>query len=418
MLRHGLAVIAVALGVVGCSTSTVGNVPRQSPRAVGGNVARGARSVNRLALALLRKLDRATNVVFSPYSIQAALGMADAGASGETAAQIARVLGTGGHAQLAADAKALRKQLAATLRAPAGAPASDVPQLEIANGLWVQAGLTLEPPFASTLAGDFGSAAQTVDFHNQPEAARQAINSWIENHTASLIKNLFPAGAIDVRTALVLANAIYLKAHWSSPFVPSLTAKRGFVTASGNRVRVPFMTQVPTDFAYASGRGYKAVRLPYLYSALSMLVIMPSPGTMADFERRLSVATLERLQSELRFTLVDLKMPRFHLALRDELTPVLESLGMPIAFSDAADFSAITRRPRLKIAHVQHGADLMVDEHGTVASAATGISFTPTSARGGPLTHLTLDHPFLVLLRDDRSGATLFVARVGDPTMG
>jgi serpin B len=417
MLRHGVAIIAVAFGVVGCGSSTVENVPRQTPSAIRGNVARGAGSVNRLALAFLRKLNRATNVVFSPYSIEAALGMADAGASGETAVQIERVLGTSGHGQIAADAQALSKQLAATARAPAGAPASDAPQLNIANGLWVQAGLTLEPPFASTLVGEFGSAPQTVDFHNQPEAARQAINSWIENHTASLIKNLFPLGAIDARTALVLANAIYLKAHWSSPFVPNLTAKRDFVTASGKRVRVPFMTQTPTDFAYASGRGYKAVRLPYMYSALSMLVIMPSPGAMADFERTLSVSTLERLRSKLRFTFVDLKMPRFHLALHAELNPVLESLGMPIAFSDAADFSAITRRPPLKIANVQHGADLIVDEHGTVASAATGIATTPTSARGGPLTHLTLDHPFLVLLRDDRSGATLFVARVGDPTM-
>jgi serpin B len=346
-----------------------------------------------------------------------ALAMADAGASGETAVQIEHVLGTSGHARLAADAHALSKQLAVTVRAPAGAGASDVPQLNIANGLWVQAGLTLKPPFASTLAGEFSSAAQTVDFHNQPELARRAINSWIENRTASLIKNLFPLGAINVRTALVLANAIYLKAHWSSPFVPNLTAKRDFVTASGKRVRVPFMTQTPTDFAYASGRGYKAMRLPYLYSALSMLVIMPSPGAMVDFERRLSVSTLERLQSKLRLTPVELKMPRFHLGLHAELNPVLESLGMPIAFSDAADFSAITRRPPLKIANVQHGADLMVDEHGTVASAATGISTTPTSAPGGPLTHLTLDHPFLVLLRDDRSEATLFVARVGDPTI-
>ena len=56
-----------------------------------------------------------------------------------------------------------------------------------------------------------------------------------------------------------------------------------------------------------------------------------------------------------------------------------------------------------------------MDEAGTVAAAATGISLTPTLAIR-PAIRLVFDHPFLAFIRDRRTGAILFAARVTDPT--
>jgi serpin B len=88
---------------------------------------------------------------------------------------------------------------------------------------------------------------------------------------------------------------------------------------------------------------------------------------------------------------------------------------MPVAFSDAADFSGITTQTSLKISAVQHAAYLRVDEQGTVAAAATGIAVEPTAIQVEPAPQLTLDHPFLAFLRDSATGAILFVAQVTDP---
>jgi serpin B len=88
---------------------------------------------------------------------------------------------------------------------------------------------------------------------------------------------------------------------------------------------------------------------------------------------------------------------------------------MPVAFTDAADFSGITTGTALKISAVEHAADLQVDEEGTVAAAATGIGLEPTAVSPLPATRLTLDHPFLAFLRDDATGAILFVAQVTNP---
>jgi serpin B len=375
------------------------------------------RSGNQLALDLLNRLGAGGNFVLSPYSIETALAMAHAGASTQTEAQIARVLhATGGPAALQSGLRALAAQLATATRPPRGTPPGDAAQLNVANGLWVQSGLALKPAFAQSLAQTFNAAPQLADFRSQPEAGRQAINKWVAAHTAQVIKELMSAGTIDTRTRLVLADALYLRAHWASPFNPTLTTKQTFTTATGQRAQVPFMTQAPTSLPYARSRGYQAVELPYLNSTLSMLVVMPTHGTFTRFAHGLtSAGALARIAGSLHPTPVDLRMPRFHLAAHQGLVPALAALGMPLAFSDAADFSGITARPSLKISQVEHAADLVVDEHGTVATAATGIAFVPTSAPARP-TKLTLDHPFLLFVRDTHCGAILFAARVTDPS--
>jgi serpin B len=176
------------------------------------------------------------------------------------------------------------------------------------------------------------------------------------------------------------------------------------------------MSLGPTSLDYASSRDYTAVALPYLGSTLSMLVVMPAPGTLAPFQKRLTATALNGIVASLAPTRVHLRMPKLHLKTHIDLVSVLSALGMPIAFSTAADFSGITASPPLAIGAVQHAADIAVDEQGTVAAAATGISIVATAVAPSKTTTFVVDHPFLLFLRDDQTGAILFTARVSDPT--
>ena len=428
-LPSAVILVAATLGLAACGSTTsaspTGSTSSSTsttttssalPSARGGRASLAAASTGALAIDLLQRLGGPTeNTVFSPYSIQVALSMVDTGAARETATQIGNVLRTPSATALAHANAALNRRLAAATARSPQAPAAEVPQLNIANALWLQTGLRLEPPFTSTLAESFGAGPQLVDFHQQPQAARQTINSWVSARTDHIINDLMAAGTITPRTALVLANAVYLKAHWSSPFISADTAPGPFFTGAGSTVTVPFMTQPPTPFAYATGPGYEAVDLPYGYSTLSMTIVMPDRGTMAQFERTLTVGSLAALTRSLAPTRIDLRMPKFHLSSHADLVPTLAALGMPVAFGDMADFSGITTEVPLAISAVQHGADLKVDEAGTVAAAATGIAVAPTAAAPGRVTQVTLDHPFLVFVRDDGTGTILFAARVSDP---
>jgi serpin B len=372
-------------------------------------------ATNALGLKLLPRLGGGGNVVFSPYSIQTALAMLDQGAAGTTAAQIDKLLGGQSAPALAAANEALTAGLTDAVLPPHGAPAADTARLLTADALWVESGLPLQQPFQSALQQDFGAAPQAASFSTDPDAARQAINQWAADHTAQLIKNLMPPGSITSQTALVLANAIYLKARWENPFVKASTANAPFFTSKAQHVSVPFMTERAFEAPYGQGPGYRAIELPYADSTLSMLAVMPPQGTLPGFQRKLTPASLSQISGALRTRNVDLQMPRLTLRLHASLNGALEALGMPVAFSALADFSGITHRESLKIQDVEHGAYMRVDEAGTVAAAATGISTEPTAVLGGPMVHLSLNHPFLLFLRDDTTGAILFAGRVVNP---
>jgi serpin B len=398
-----LALVAVAGGAAGA-----GAVPAPAPV-----TASAANSENAFALSLLPLVGGDGNVVYSPYSIDTALTMAGAGAKGPTAEQIDHVLRASSAATADANAAALLHAIGSA--APSGS--SSVPTLQLANALWIQDGVSLQRPFVDTLTDVFDAPPQPTNFATAPESALQAINGWVSRRTAGLIANLLPPGSVTSATVFVLANAIYLKANWATPFDPRLTHRARFTTTTGRLVDVPFMSADNVDYAYSSATDYQAVDLPYRSSSLSLLAILPAGKSITRFEATLTAAKLAALVGSLRAHAVNLLMPKVHLRTQTLLNGPLEALGMTNAFAPSADFSGITARIPLRISIVEHAADLKVDEQGTVAAAATGIVGPTAIARPpGPPVTVDLDRPYLLLLRDDASGAILFVARVADPS--
>jgi len=90
-------------------------------------------------------------------------------------------------------------------------------------------------------------------------------------------------------------------------------------------------------------------------------------------------------------------------------------MGMPAAFSESqADFSGMDGAKDLYISDVVHKAFVSVDEAGTEAAAATGVVMTAT-AMPMEVKQMTIDHPFIFLIRDNPTGTVLFIGRVMNP---
>lgn len=351
------------------------------------------------------------NLVLSPDSVAAALAMTGIGGVGRTAEEIARTLHLKGPTALAAVGDLQRAIVAGQAAAAAGDP--EPPTLEIANGLFLQQGLPFAPAFLSGARQRFGAAPETVDFTGNPTGALDAINGWVSERTKGLIPRILDSLPEDM--ALALANAVYLDADWRHPFKKSKTRPGVFHRAAG-KVTVDFMHQTES-LRYGVGLGYRAVALPYRSSTLSLLVVLPTRQRLGSLQNRLDGRALARIARGLSPKPVILSLPRFHLNTETELTGVLKKLGMPIAFSDAANFSRITTAVPLKIDFVKHAADFTVDEAGTVAAAATVVGVVPVSAPAQPLDPVIFnaDRPFLFFLRDDRTGAVLFAGRLTNP---
>jgi serpin B len=169
-----------------------------------------------------------------------------------------------------------------------------------------------------------------------------------------------------------------------------------------------------TSLGYAGGEGYQAVELPYDGGELSMVILLPDAGNLAAFEDSLDAGQVDAILAGLAYQQVALTMPKFEFESDFHLRAALARLGMPTAFSSDADFSGMTGKRELFIAEVLHKAFVSLDEAGTEAAAATAVMMQLTGVPES-LVEVTVDHPFLFLIRDLETGTILFVGRVVDP---
>lgn len=384
--------------------------PRQAPLADPAQLESTVDADTAFAFDLFEALRDDENLMISPYSIAAALTMAYAGAAGTTAEQMADVL----HLTRPADEVHNGRNLLESALGEQPFTGEDQPfSLEVANSVWGQAGFGFRPEYLDILATHYGAGLYTVDYLMDPEGARQAINDWVDDATAGRIEDLLPSGSVDEDTRLVLANAIWFKAAWLEPFDPRATVDGPFVLLGGEEVQVPMMHKSELTRA-AQGDGYVAVELPYVGDA-SMIIVVPDAGmfeTLAFDENEFHgmIADLESVD-------LTLAMPKFSYESDTSLAGPLSALGMQSAFLPAgpggADFSALSQPPELSITDVLHKSFIAVDEEGTEAAAATGVVMGLTAVPQ-PL-ELTIDRPFLYLIRHTSSGELLFLGQVTDP---
>jgi len=379
-----------------------------------GSAAFAADAINAFGLDLYGQMAGGTgNLMISPASVAMALAMARTGARGTTADEMDTVLRNLGSDELADAANALDAALAArsgTYPDMAGEEHEVV--LQIANALFAQHDMPMEPAFLDAMATRYDAGAWLVDYAADPEAARLAINAWVADHTEDRIPSILNPGDVTTGWRLALANAIYLKAAWQTPFSEDLTAPAGFRLADGTTIQVPTM-QGGIQATYGAGDGWAAVELPYVGRELAMLIVVPDE--LSAFEAGFDADRLDDVVGSLESARVELWLPGFDVETRAELGDLLAALGMPTAFGGEADFSGITAAEALQIARVVHQANMTVDEKGTEAAAATIVGMD-TSAGGPEPVELKVDRPFLVILRDVPTGAIVFIGRIADPS--
>lgn len=372
-----------------------------------------ARGVAALGWELVRASGDGDAIV-SPVSVWEALAMTHAGARGETAAEIARVLGMSDDREvIAAASESLR-------RACAEAKGEKI-TLDVANRLWVQRGKKLEEPFTTALATRFAAAAGLVDFQIAAEAARGEINRWVSDKTARKIDELLKPGSIGPLTRLVLTNAVYMKAGWAEPFEKNATRPEPFTLPGGTKADVPFMHRSGKMAAGKVGAGPAAAticEIPYTGGRLAMVLLVPDaidglPQVLAglDGDWRKNWQGVRRRE-------VILSLPKWTARKPLSLNAALGGLGMKQAFTaGAADFSGMDGTRDLSVSAVVHEGFVEVNEEGTEAAAATGVVVGVTSVAPDldPPLAVKADRPFAWAVVDRVTGTILFAGTVTDP---
>lgn len=391
-----------------------------------------AEAVNALAadlFPLAAKTQEGSNALISPYSIAAAMGMASAGASGETLAEMRRVLRHGEadeerlHASFSALAAALRRSAEesrkqAARAAEQGRPADGV-SFSIANRLFTEQTRPVLPDFASFLLAHHGAAPEPLDFLNAPEASRARINEWVAAETLNRIRDLIPPQGITRDTALVIANAIHFKASWESPFSKISTRPGPFQLPGGSAVEVPMMREkLHASCERADGRVLLA--LPYTGRDFFFTILMPDAVSAAASEADVSALVEAASKPVMEIALA---MPKFRIEPSTlPLGAAFKELGMARAFDiprGSADFSRISpKKPDdyVFISEIFHKTFLELDEDGTEAAAATAVGMiSATMIPAEPPPVVVIDRPFLFGIVHRPTGLLLFAGRCADP---
>jgi serpin B len=413
-----ILVIVLLLPMIACSEPAPGELLKSDKeRITSPDVSTGEQALlvdgnSAFAFELYQALrEQEGNLFYSPHSISVALAMTYAGARGDTAEEMAATL----HFVLEQDRlhpafNWLDAELASRGEGAQGKDGKGF-RLNIVNAIWGQKDYEFLTEFLDVLAENYGAGLRILDFVNQTEESRLAINDWVSDQTEARIKDLIPQGVITVATRLVLTNAIYFNAAWEYPFDENMIADGPFYLLDGGQVIVPMMEQTEA-FGYTDGEGYQAVELPYDGEELSMVILLPEAGNFEAFEEGLQAPQVCDIITGLQPSGVTLTMPRFEFDSEFSLKNTLEDMGMPSAFS-TADFSGMTGTRDLYIRDVLHKAFVSVDEAGTEAAAATAVPMEEEAPE--PLVEVAVDRPFIFLIRDIETGAILFVGRVLNP---
>lgn len=367
---------------------------------------------NRFALDLyakLREADREANLFFSPMSVSMAMAMAQAGARGATADEIAQTM----HFTLPQERlhPACRSLLAAS-RGGAGH------ELAVANRLWMQKNYTFLDSFLQTTREHYGAEGERVDFAAHPDEAMRRINQWTSEATRGRIPEAVTRELMNPDLRLVLTNAIYFKGRWLELFDARATQSAPFFTPTGEK-QAPLMSRLDklSKYAKIDDPDVEILEKEYEDWELSMLVLLPKnePGSLERLEAALTSENLEKWRQQLRPREVQVFLPRFRFNTGYRLEKPLQAMGMTLAFGDDADFSGIDGVGGLSIFWIVHKATVEVDEVGTVAAASTAGGLG-CMAIPEPPPVFRADHPFVFLIVDNRTRSILFLGRLTDPT--
>lgn len=413
--RLAVLPLIVAMGACGEGTGPDANPTVDSltalPRSLTPAERQGVEAGNVFAFSLLRRVSAATapagrNVLLSPLSVSLALGLTMNGAAGTTLNEMQEVLGWGTRSR--AEINTAYRDLQTLL--PSLDPSATV---SIANGIWTRRGSVLDTGFVRE-ARDFFKAP--VEVSPSPQAMFDAVNAWGNRETKGMLPRVLTEAPPD-DLLMLLANAVYFSGTWRDRFdVRETRPDAPFTLGTGAPVTVPMMTRTGGFNAAivqpGSGAPVMAAELLYGNGAYGMLLLMPQSGSVEALVQRLDTALLGTVVRALRpETRGLIGVPRFTLTASRDLSPDLVGLGMPRAFSNAAEFPRLIVNETEKIGFVQHAVKIEVDERGTRAAGVTVVGIVPVSL---PPSYV-FDRPFVFAIRERLSGTILFVGVVRNP---
>lgn len=363
-------------------------------------------SNNTFAFNILSRISQnegnAKNIFISPLSIYSALSMAANGANGKTYEAFENTLsypyqGDENFQKLSELYQLLQSD-------------NENITIEIANSLWADDQFEVKQKYKDETVEYFHAEVNQADF--RLPGTVDIINGWIEEKTHNKIQKML--SGISPDEVLFLINAIYFKADWKYEFNPENNQDMSFSPENGSSVEVEYMTR-ESDLKYFSNDLFGAIKLPYIDSNYSMVILLPNMNkTSEEIIDSLNSDLWKEMKEGFQNKTVTLNLPKFKFEYGvKNINSELIDLGLGIAFTNKADFTNISDT-KLAISRVLHKAFIEVNEKGSEAAAVTVVGFVTTSVDPNHV-YFNVNRPFIFAICEESTNTVLFIGRVALP---
>lgn len=343
------------------------------------------------------------NVMFSPLSLNFALGLVLAGTDGDspTRAAIENYLNSSEYSAFARSYMKYAEEVSAR-EVPEGSTMEN--HFDIANGIWVNREYSLLEKYQSTVRESYGAEVESLDFADANGVA-DTVNHWVNQKTQSMIPEILNPELITEEAAAVLTNAIYFQSPWLSDWKPSEVDKR-FTNLDGSTCEPAFLDSSCSDYFendYATAFAKKYA------NGLEFIGILPK-DTGEFALRDLDIEGLLETRQNVKTITV---MPELNFSTDIKLDPMLNAMGMGVMYTNEADITEMCDE-ELKVAAVLQKTKLELDAKGTKAAAATAVVMYKATAALTPELpqQVTLDRPFAFLIYDAENQVPVFMGKV------
>ena len=348
--------------------------------------------------------DSNENTLISPVSVLYALALTANGAKGETLSQMESVLG-----MTISELNSYLKSYADAL------PEGEKYKLNTANSIWFtdDDDFTVNQDFLQTNADYYGADIYKAPFDES--STLEDINSWVEDRTDGMIKNILDEVPQDA--VMYLINALCFDAEWEKIYNKSQISDGTFTAESGEQRSAEMMYSNETD--YLEDENASGFIKYYADSKYAFAALLPDEGiSLEDYIQSMTGEKLSEILSNPQKTLIYAAIPKFESEYSSEMSKILEDMGMTDAFdANSADFSGLgtSSDGNIFINRVIHKTYISVDEKGTKAGAATAVE-TADSAAASALDpkEVILDRPFVYMIIDCEAKLPLFIGAVTD----
>ncbi|KAB5548718.1 hypothetical protein PHYPO_G00058790 [Pangasianodon hypophthalmus] len=341
--------------------------------------------------------DPKASVLLSPMSISAVFTQLSLGASERTVKQLHRILRY--HTLNDPQLHDTLRDLLTYLRAPAKGFSS-------AERLLIGKRLRPDLEYLNTIEKQYGERPQTL-----MGGAREIkpVNDWFRQRTGGKVDRVLGA-ALPRNPAVVPVGAANFKGKWITRFSQS-GKKEDFQLDGEAPTTIAMMKQdhYPVKMGIDSDLGCTIAQVP-MEDGVSMYFFLPDDVTknLTLIEEALTAEFVQDLANTLHSVQVQLTLPVLKLGYSTELLGPLSDMGLSDWLNDP-ELIKITTQP-VKLTTVRHKVVMETAPEGSQYPNTT----PPSNGQSLALSY-HVNRPFIFLIRDEPSGALLFIGKVLNP---